>query len=187
MYRNRDEHHEQKLERADGTQKDGDDRYDEKGEHEDDDVHDGAHGTSRCSASISVPRFGDMPMDKLDHCRCRGDERHPAQTPACGPKTVRTIINFVGAVCEHAVDRGRAVPPRPARPRPLPRRPTSSARRARPDPSAYRLRRSELDGLRWRDVDWAAQRIRVGHTYVRGEYSSAGESDLSTRRSVPMA
>ena len=49
------------------------------------------------------------------------------------------------------------------------------------------LRRSELLGLRWRDVDWAAQRIRVRHTYVRGEYSSEGKSDLSTRRSVPMA
>jgi integrase len=49
------------------------------------------------------------------------------------------------------------------------------------------LRRSELAGLRWRDVDWAAQRIRVRHAYVRGEYSTAGKSDLSTRRSVPMA
>jgi integrase len=49
------------------------------------------------------------------------------------------------------------------------------------------LRRSELAGLRWRDADWAAQRIRVRHTYVRGEYSTAGKSDLSTRRSVPMA
>ncbi len=49
------------------------------------------------------------------------------------------------------------------------------------------LRRSELLGLRWRDVDWAAQRIRVRNTFVRGEHSTAGKSDLSTRRSVPMA
>jgi hypothetical protein len=33
----------------------------------------------------------------------------------------------------------------------------------------------------------AAQRIRFRHTYVRGEQSTAGTSDLSTRRSVPMA
>lgn len=49
------------------------------------------------------------------------------------------------------------------------------------------LRQSELLGLRWRDVDWAAQRIRVRNTFVRGEHSSEGKSDLSTRRSVPMA
>jgi integrase len=49
------------------------------------------------------------------------------------------------------------------------------------------LRQSELLGLRWRDVDWVAQRIRVRNTFVRGEHSTAGKSDLSTRRSVPMA
>ncbi len=49
------------------------------------------------------------------------------------------------------------------------------------------LRQSELLGLRWRDVDWAAQRIRVRNAGVRGEHSGEGKSDLSTRRSVPMA
>jgi integrase len=49
------------------------------------------------------------------------------------------------------------------------------------------LRRSELLGLRWRDVDWEAQRIRVRNAYVLGEHSSEGKSDSSTRRSVPMA
>jgi integrase len=49
------------------------------------------------------------------------------------------------------------------------------------------LRQSELLGLRWRDIDWSAQRIRVRNTYVRGEHSADGKSDLSTRRSVPLA
>jgi integrase len=49
------------------------------------------------------------------------------------------------------------------------------------------LRRSELLGLRWRDVDWQAQRLRVRNTYVLGQHSAEGKSDLSTRRSVPMA
>ena len=49
------------------------------------------------------------------------------------------------------------------------------------------LRQSELLGLRWRDVDWVAQRIRVRNTFVRREHSTQGKSDLSTRRSVPMA
>ena len=34
------------------------------------------------------------------------------------------------------------------------------------------LRQSELLGLRWRDVDWSAQRIRVRNTFVRGEHST---------------
>jgi len=49
------------------------------------------------------------------------------------------------------------------------------------------LRQSELLGLRWRDVDWTAQRIRVRNAWVRGEHSRDGKSDLSTRRSVPMS
>jgi integrase len=49
------------------------------------------------------------------------------------------------------------------------------------------LRQSELLGLRWRDVDWVAQRIRARNTFVRGEHSTDGKSDLSTKRSVPMA
>jgi integrase len=49
------------------------------------------------------------------------------------------------------------------------------------------LRQAELLGLRWRDVDWSAQRIRVRKPYTRGEHSTQGKSDLSTRRSVPMA
>lgn len=48
------------------------------------------------------------------------------------------------------------------------------------------LRQGELLGLRWRDVDWGAQRVRVRSTFVRGEHSAAGKSELSTRRSVPM-
>jgi integrase len=49
------------------------------------------------------------------------------------------------------------------------------------------LRQSELIGLRWRDVDWSAQRIRVRNAYTRKEHSARGKSDLSTSRSVPMA
>jgi len=48
------------------------------------------------------------------------------------------------------------------------------------------LRMSELRGLRWRDVDWSAQRLRVRNTYVRHEHDGDGKSELSTKRSVPM-
>jgi integrase len=49
------------------------------------------------------------------------------------------------------------------------------------------IRQSELLGMRWRDVDFAARRIRVRNAWVRGEHSGEGKSDLSTRRSIPMS
>src|SRR3954467_8704845 len=48
------------------------------------------------------------------------------------------------------------------------------------------LRQSELLGLRWRDVDMRAQRVRVRNAWVRNEHSGEGKSDLSSKRSLPM-
>ena len=47
------------------------------------------------------------------------------------------------------------------------------------------LRQGELLALRWRDVDWRAQRVRVRQNYVKGEFGTP-KSRRSTR-SVPMA
>ena len=47
------------------------------------------------------------------------------------------------------------------------------------------LRQGELMALRWRDVDWQAQRIRVRQNWVLGEFGTP-KSKRSTR-SVPMA
>jgi integrase len=47
------------------------------------------------------------------------------------------------------------------------------------------LRLGELRALRWRDVDWAAQRIRVRRNYVRGTYGTPKSRRSS--RSVPLA
>jgi integrase len=47
------------------------------------------------------------------------------------------------------------------------------------------LRQGELLALRWRDVDWAAARVRVRQNYVRGEFGTP-KSKRSTR-SVPLA
>jgi integrase len=47
------------------------------------------------------------------------------------------------------------------------------------------LRQGELLGLRWRDIDWAAARVRVRQSYVRGEFGRP-KSKRSTR-SVPLA
>jgi integrase len=47
------------------------------------------------------------------------------------------------------------------------------------------LRQGELLALRWRDVDWAAGRLRVRRSYVRGEFGSPKSKRAS--RSVPLA
>jgi integrase len=35
------------------------------------------------------------------------------------------------------------------------------------------LRQGELLGLRWRDIDWLACKVRVRQSYVRGEFKPA--------------
>lgn len=47
------------------------------------------------------------------------------------------------------------------------------------------LRQAELIGLRWRDIDWLAQRIRVRQTYVRGEFKPP--KSKRGKRGVPLA
>jgi integrase len=47
------------------------------------------------------------------------------------------------------------------------------------------LRQGELIGLRWRDVDFPAQRVRVVSPYVRGEFNDPKSEDSG--RSVPLA
>ena len=47
------------------------------------------------------------------------------------------------------------------------------------------LRQSELLGLQWRDVDFAAERVRVRRSYVRGHWGPLKSRHSS--RSVPMA
>lgn len=47
------------------------------------------------------------------------------------------------------------------------------------------MRQGELLALRWRDVDWGAERIRVRRTYSRGHWSTP--KSRSGERSVPLA
>jgi integrase len=46
------------------------------------------------------------------------------------------------------------------------------------------MRQGELLALRWQDVDWSAQRIRVNRNYVNGKY---GTPKSHRGRSVPLA
>jgi integrase len=47
------------------------------------------------------------------------------------------------------------------------------------------LRQGELLGLRWSDIDWSAQRVRVRRAFVRGEITTPKSKRSS--RSVPLA
>jgi integrase len=47
------------------------------------------------------------------------------------------------------------------------------------------MRQGELLALRWRDVDWAAQRVRIRRNFVRGEFGTPKSKRSS--RSVPLA
>ena len=47
------------------------------------------------------------------------------------------------------------------------------------------MRQGELLALRWRDIDWPAQRVRIRRSYVRGEFGTPKSKRSS--RSVPLA
>jgi integrase len=47
------------------------------------------------------------------------------------------------------------------------------------------MRQGELLALRWRDIDWPAQRVRIRRNYVRGEFGTPKSKRSS--RSVPLA
>ena len=47
------------------------------------------------------------------------------------------------------------------------------------------MRQGELLALRWRDIDWAARRVRVRRNFVRGEFGTPKSKRSS--RSVPLA
>jgi integrase len=47
------------------------------------------------------------------------------------------------------------------------------------------MRQGELFALRWRDIDWLAQRVRIRRNFVRGEFGTPKSKRSS--RSVPLA
>jgi integrase len=124
------------------------------------------------------------------HATRPGRRRRGDAAPDLQFLTIEELEAVLRAIPDEAVVRPPA-PTRRGRPGPAPRPPPDvlgPVLRVMILAAAMTgLRQSELLGLRWRDVDWAAQRIRVRNTFVRGEHSAHGKSDLSTRRSVPIA
>ena len=145
-----------------------------------------------------------VPALRLEQARRLGwSEKNPVRT-AARPKrrrqgdvdpslkflTLPELVAVLGAIPNHTVVRtprpdrrgraGAAPPPPPDVLGPVLRVVILTA-------ATTGLRQSEPLGLRWREVDFEARRIRVRNAYVRGEHSAEGKSDLSTRRSVPIA
>ena len=155
------------------------------------------------------PAIGRVPIDRLDDERIT---RMAAGMRRAGkaPKTIRNVLSTLHSVCDLAVRRRwcSSNPCRfvdaPAQQQDPDIRYLTRADLERllsdgvPDdewgslePALYLtaamtgLRQGELIGLRWRDIDWLGQRIRVRQSYVRGEF----KSPKSRRgvRAVPLA
>jgi integrase len=155
------------------------------------------------------PAIGRVPVDRLDDeriTRLAADMRRAGKAP----KTIRNVLSTLHSVCELAVRR-RWCAANPCRFVDAPRPDEATdiryldqselgalLRDGVPDDAWGRLeralyltaamtglRQAELIGLRWRDIDWLGQRIRVRQTYVRGEFKPP--KSKRGRRGVPLA
>jgi integrase len=156
-----------------------------------------------------VPAFGNIAIDRLEEEHVM---RLAAKLRRAGkaPKTIRNVLSTVHSICELAVRR-RWCSTNPCRFVDAPAAPEAEDIRYLTQPELERLlqqgvasdswwrlertlyltaamtglRQGELIGLRWRDIDWLGQRIRVRQTYVRGEFKAP--KSRRGRRGVPMA
>ena len=145
-----------------------------------------------------APFFGGRPMDKIDRARVEAyllAKKHEGLSS----KTVGNHLNFLHGLFAFAVKREWvtsnvvALVDRPRPPRFKDRRIKFLTREEleavaarvpddylgaveRPlysDAAMTGLRQGELIALRWCDVDWAASRVRVAESYIRGDFDIA--------------
>jgi integrase len=155
-----------------------------------------------------VPHFGDRPLDRID---VQAVERFIAAERRDG-KAAKSIRNYLGvlhSIFELSIEKGwaRENPvKRAAKPegtgnteiRFLTIEEVEAVLVAVPDDvlgsiegtmyltaAMTGLRQGELLGLRWRDVDWLAGKLRVRRAYVRGEYGTT--KSRRGFRAVPLA
>ena len=156
-----------------------------------------------------APFFGSKPLDKIEP----GDvERlvHAITAAGKSPKTASNALGVLHRIFEHGIRRGWVQ----SNPVKLVERPRASTDdpdirfldhgeieallEAAPDDDLGRvervmyltaamtgMRQGELLALRWQDVDWSAQRIRVRRSFVHGEFTNPKSKRSS--RSVPLA
>lgn len=155
------------------------------------------------------PQLGDLTLDQVTPERVE-DLMRTMLTARLSAKSIRNYIGTLGAMYRFATHaRRRWATTNPCDAVDLPPRQGSDEIRflttlevatltdcARPGPhqeldralyltaAMTGLRQGELIALRWRDVDWAAQRIRVRRSHVRGEFTTPKSRRSS--RSVPL-
>jgi integrase len=154
-----------------------------------------------------APFFGDRPLDRIGREDIEAFMAHRARKGGA-PKSTMNYIGVLHGIFELAVRRGWAqgnpvkLAERPRRVegrevRFLAMAEVEALLRLVPDDDLGRMervmylaaatsgmRQGELIALRWRDVDWAARRMRVSRNYVRGEYGTPKSKRSS--RAVPM-
>jgi integrase len=155
------------------------------------------------------PFFAERTVDKIDERMIEAYMR-AKRREGLSSKTVHNHLNFLHGLFRFSIKRGWATT-NPVAMVDRPRAPRSSQRRIRflqpeqleavlravPDDvlgaierplylcaAMTGLRQGELIALRWVDVDYPAQRIRVADSYTRGAF---GSPKSARGRSVPMA
>jgi integrase len=156
-----------------------------------------------------VPFFGDRAIDRIDAIRVAQYLRRK-RGDGLSSKTVQNHLNFLHGVFAFAVKRGW-VPLNPVAHVDRPKRNRSPHTRVRflqpheldaviravPDDTLGSVerplyltaaltgaRQGELLALRWLDVDWLAQRLRIAENYTRGRWDTTKSHE---GRSVPLA
>lgn len=155
-----------------------------------------------------VPHFGDRAVDRIDVRAVEGfiaAERRDGKAP----KSIRNYLGVLHSIFELAIEQGwarenpvkrAAKPENTGNPeiRFLTIEQVEAVLVAVPDDllgsiertmyltaAMTGLRQGELLGLRWRDVDWLAGKVRVRRAYVRGEYGTT--KSRRGFRAVPLA
>lgn len=152
-----------------------------------------------------VPFFGDRPFDRIDEAHVTA---MVAQLRRSGraPKTVRNVLSTLHSVLDHSL-RLRWITLNPCRFVDGPDLPSTAEVRYL-DPGELEtllrdgipdddwgllerplylmaamtgLRQGELLGLRWRDIDWLACKVRVRQSYVRGEFKPPNPNEEAAR------
>jgi integrase len=156
-----------------------------------------------------VPFFGSRTLDRIGRREIEAFSAH-MQKSGRSPKTTLNALGILHSVFEYARREGWvasnpctvADKPRPAGGDPdihfLEQEEIEALLRAVPDDDLGRverrmylaaamtgMRQGELLALRWRDIDWPAQRVRIRRSFVRGEFGTPKSKRSS--RSVPLA
>jgi len=157
-----------------------------------------------------LPMFGRRPADRIAEADVAALDRGLREA-GLQAQSRRNVLGLLGAILESAKKRGwTAVNPvadyeKPRKPRSeveelrfLTLEELEAVVRAMPDDelscvervlvltaAMTGMRRGELLGMRWKDVDWTAKKIRVVRTFVGGRVDTPKSE--SSRRDVPLA